>query len=41
MTNIFLSSFQDHVVLGGVFSFEYNGQNINLNSNSLYFKTTV
>ena len=35
-----LSSFQDHVVAGGVFSFEYNGQNLSYNSNSLYFKTT-
>ena len=35
-----LSSFQDHVVAGGVFSFEYNGQTLNYNSNSLYFKTT-
>tara|TARA_B110000977_G_scaffold32475_1_gene43097 strand:+ start:787 stop:3258 length:2472 start_codon:yes stop_codon:yes gene_type:complete len=35
-----LSSFQDHVVAGGVFSFEYNGQKLNYNSNSLYFKTT-
>lgn len=35
-----LSSFQDHVVAGGVFSFEYNGQNLSYNSNSLYLKTT-
>tara|TARA_Y100000385_G_scaffold39888_1_gene37076 strand:+ start:3550 stop:6027 length:2478 start_codon:yes stop_codon:yes gene_type:complete len=35
-----LSSFQDHVVAGGVFSFEYNGQNLIYNSNSLYLKTT-
>ena len=35
-----LSSFQDHVVAGGVFSFEYNGQNLSYNSNSFYFKTT-
>ena len=35
-----LSSFQDHVVAGGVFSFEYNGQNLSYISNSLYFKTT-
>ena len=35
-----LSSFQDHVVAGGVFSFEYNGQNLSYNSNSIYFKTT-
>ena len=35
-----LSSFQDNVVAGGVFSFEYNGQNLSYNSNSLYFKTT-
>ena len=35
-----LSSFQDHVVAGGVFSFEYNGQNLINSSNSLYFKTT-
>ena len=35
-----LSSFQDHVVAGGVFSFEYNGQNQINSSNSLYFKTT-
>jgi len=35
-----LSSFQDHVVGGGVFSFEYNGQNLTNNLNSVYFKTT-
>lgn len=36
-----LASFQDHVVLGGVYSFEYNDQNLNLNTNSFYAKITI
>lgn len=36
-----LASFQDHVVAGGVYSFEYNDQNINLNTNSFYAKITL
>ena len=35
-----LASFQDHVVAGGVFSFEFNGQDLNQNSNSFYLKST-
>ena len=35
-----LASFQDHVVAGGVFSFEFNGQDLNHNSNSFYLKST-
>ena len=34
------ASFQDHVVAGGVFSFEFNNQKLNYNSNAFYFKTT-
>ena len=34
------ASFQDHVVAGGVFSFEFNDQNLNYNSEAFYFKST-
>ena len=34
------ASFQDHVVAGGVFSFEFNNQKLNYNINAFYCKTT-
>ncbi len=34
------ASFQDHVVAGGVFSFEFNNQKLNYNANAFYCKTT-
>ena len=34
------ASFQDHVVAGGVFSFEFNNQKLNYNTNAFYCKTT-
>ena len=35
------ASFQDHVVAGGVFSFEYNNQKFKYNSRAFYFKSTL
>jgi outer membrane protein assembly factor BamA len=34
------ASFQDHVVAGGIFSFEFNNQKLNYNANAFYCKTT-
>ena len=34
------ASFQDHVIAGGVFSFEYNGQNLNRSKNDFYIKSS-
>lgn len=35
------TSFLDHIIAGGLFSFEYNGQNINANKSEFYAKATV
>ena len=34
------ASFQDHIIAGGVYSFEYNGQQKNKYRNEFYFKST-
>ena len=35
------ASFQDHIVAGSVFSFEYNDQNTKIRKNDFYAKATV
>ena len=35
------ASFQDHIVAGSVFSFEYNNQNTKIRKNDFYAKATV
>ena len=35
------ASFQDHIVAGSVFSFEYNSQKTKMNRNEFYAKATV